>query len=77
MRLARRQLKHLLSNVAAWRKATQVKSTDPYKAAVLAWRRFVACVEALPSDQARLLWQAALSEAQSMTMPTPLQQGRD
>jgi len=29
----------------------------------------------MPSDQARLLWQAALSEARSITMPTPLRQG--
>jgi hypothetical protein len=74
----RRQLKHPLSNVAAWRKATaQAKSTDLHRAAALAWRRFVSCAKALPADEAALLWQAALSEAQSMTMPTPLQQGRD
>jgi len=74
----RRQLKHPLSNVAAWRKATaQAKSTDLHRAAALAWRRFVSCAKALPANEAALLWQAALSEAQSMTMPTPLQQGRD
>jgi hypothetical protein len=58
-----RQLKHPLSNVAAWRKATQVKSTDPYKAAVLAWRRFCACVTALPADEARPLWATAQAQA--------------
>jgi hypothetical protein len=74
----RRQLKHPLSNVAAWRKATaQAKGTDLHRAAALAWRRFVSCAKALPADEAALLWQAALSEAQSMTMPTPLQQGRE
>ena len=73
-----RQLKHPLTNVAAWRKATaQAKSTDLHRAAALAWRRFVSCAKALPADEAALLWQAALSEAQSMTMPTPLQQGRE
>jgi ABC-type protease/lipase transport system fused ATPase/permease subunit len=40
-----------------------------------AWRRFVTCVSALPPDQAAPLWQAALSEARSMTTPTPLRQG--
>jgi hypothetical protein len=58
-----RQPKHPLSNVAAWRKATQVKSTDPYKAAVLAWRRFCACVTALPADEARPLWATAQAQA--------------
>jgi hypothetical protein len=47
----RRQLRHPLSNVAAWRKA-KAKSADPLRAAALAWRRFVACVEALPAEQA-------------------------
>jgi hypothetical protein len=59
-----RQLKHPLSNVAAWRKATaEAKSTDPYKAAVLAWRRFCACVTALPADEARPLWATAHAQA--------------
>jgi hypothetical protein len=59
-----RQLKHPLSNVAAWRKATaEAKSTDPYKAAVLAWRRFCACVTALPADEARPLWATAQAQA--------------
>jgi hypothetical protein len=60
----RRQLKHPLSNVAAWRKATaQAKGTDLRRAAALAWRRFVACAEALPADEARPLWQSVAAEA--------------
>jgi hypothetical protein len=60
----RRQLRHPLSNVAAWRKATaQARSTDLHKAAVLAWARFCACAKALPADEARPLWQAAAAEA--------------
>ena len=60
----RRQLKHPLSNVAAWRKATvQTKGTDLRRAAALAWRRFVACAEALPADEARPLWQSVAAEA--------------
>ncbi len=62
----RRQLKHPLSNVAAWRKATApVKALcadDPVRAAIAAWRRFVACVEALPAEEAQPLWQAAQAE---------------
>jgi hypothetical protein len=59
-----RQLKHPLSNVAAWRKATaQAKGTDLHRAATLAWRRFVACVEALPADEARPLWRLIAAEA--------------
>jgi len=45
---------------------------DLKREAAAAWRRFVTCVSALPPDQAAPLWQAALSEARSMTMPTPL-----
>jgi len=60
----RRQLKHPLSNVAAWRKATaQAKGTDLRRAAALAWRRFVACAEALAADEARPLSQSVPAEA--------------
>jgi len=31
--------------------------------AAAAWRRFVACVEALPGDQALPLWNAVATEA--------------
>jgi hypothetical protein len=48
---------------------------DLKRDAVAAWARFRSCLEAMPSDQARLLWQAVLSEARSMTMPTPLRRG--
>ena len=59
-----RQLKHPLSNVAAWRKATgQAESTDLHKAAVLAWRRFCACTKALPAAEAQPLWQLIAAEA--------------
>jgi hypothetical protein len=59
-----RQLKHPLSNVAAWRKATtQAKSTDLHKAAVLAWHRFTALARALPATEARPLWQSVAAEA--------------
>jgi hypothetical protein len=44
---------------------------DLKREAAAAWRRFVTCVSALPPDQAAPHWQAALSEAPSMTMPTP------
>lgn len=58
-----RQLKHPLSNVAAWRKAAaQAKGTDLHRAAVLAWHRFVACVETLPAEQSMLLCRAAQAE---------------
>jgi hypothetical protein len=58
----RRRCVHPLSNVSAWRKATQNKpkcADDAVKAAAAAWRRFVSCVEALPPDQAAPFWQAA------------------
>jgi hypothetical protein len=60
----RRQLRHPLSNVAAWRKATQqAKGTDLHKAAVLAWQRFCALTMELPVDEARPLWQSVAAEA--------------
>jgi hypothetical protein len=31
-----------------------------------AWRRFVSCVQAMPADQAALLWQAVLAEVAAM-----------
>jgi DNA-directed RNA polymerase specialized sigma24 family protein len=62
----RRRRIHPLSNVAAWRKATQHKNKyadDTQRAAAIAWRRFVSCVEALPPDQAAPLWQAVHAQA--------------
>lgn len=61
----RRRLTHPLSNVRRWRAATAQPKTSPedaLKAAAAAWRRFVACVEALPADQAQPLWRAAQAE---------------
>ena len=63
----RRRLVHPLSNVRRWRKATAQNKTkcpeDAAKAAAAAWRRFVACVEALPRDQAAPLWRAVQAQA--------------
>jgi hypothetical protein len=39
------------------------KSDDPVKAATVAWKRFVACVEVLSSEQAKIMWQSAIAEA--------------
>lgn len=59
-----RRLTHPLSNVRRWRAAMKQQSRpDPAKAAAIAWRRFVACVEALPSDQAQPLWRDAYERA--------------
>jgi hypothetical protein len=63
----RRQLKHPLSNVAAWRKATQKTAEplrhDPVKAAEAAWHRFTTLAKALPAGEARPLWQSVAAEA--------------
>ena len=64
----RRQLKHPLSNVAAWRKAPQQAADplirdDPVEAAKAAWQRFCALTRALPADEARPLWQVAQTQA--------------
>jgi hypothetical protein len=69
----RRRLMHPLSNVRRWRASTHRngKCADDLKRdAVAAWARFRSCLEAMPSDQSRLL-----SEARSITMPTPLRRG--
>ncbi len=59
-----RQLKHPLSNVAAWRKATaQAKSTDLHKAATAAWNRFTALARALPAAETQPLWRLIAAEA--------------
>jgi hypothetical protein len=75
----RRRLVHPLSNVRRWRAATgqypAQRNRDLKWEAQTAWRKFVSCVEMLPPDQAAPLWQAALSEARSMTTPPPLRQG--
>jgi hypothetical protein len=61
---------HPLSNVRRRRQATATApaddnhGTDGVVKAQRAWRRFKAAVEALPADQAALIWQAVRAEAQ-------------
>ncbi len=65
----RRQLKHPLSNVAAWRRATQSNGKCPQdlkRDAVAAWRRFCALTLALPSSERTSLWQAVQAELEAM-----------
>ena len=60
------QRKVIRAGIDAWRKATGGKTAradDRVKAAGAAWRRFVACVEALPSDQAVPFWREAQAQA--------------
>jgi hypothetical protein len=61
-----RRLVHPLSNVRRWRASTtngQGKCPiDLKRDALAAWRRFVSCIELLPPDQARPLWQAAQAQ---------------
>jgi hypothetical protein len=56
----RRRLVHPLNNVRRWRTATAHGNGCPQdlkREAVAAWRRFVACVSALPENEAAPLWQ--------------------
>jgi hypothetical protein len=61
-----RRLVHPLSNVRRWRASTtngQGKCPiDLKRDALAAWRRFVSCIELLPPDQARPLWQAVQAQ---------------
>jgi hypothetical protein len=62
----RRRLLHPLSNVRRWRAATKqnkTKASDDVAKAAAAWRRCVACLEALPPDQAQLLWREVYEQA--------------
>jgi hypothetical protein len=63
----RRRLVHPLSNVRRWRASLNHGNgkcpQDLKRDAVAAWKRFVSCVELLPPDQARPLWQAVAAEA--------------
>jgi hypothetical protein len=63
----RKRLIHPLSNVRRWKAATGQyeiqRSRDLKWQAQYAWRRFVACVEALPADQAAPLWQTVAEAA--------------
>jgi hypothetical protein len=66
----RRRLVHPLSNVRNWKGATEQyqaqRSRDLKWDAQYAWRRFCACLDALPAHEAAPLWQAALAELASM-----------
>jgi hypothetical protein len=65
----RRRLVHPLSNVRRWRAATQSNGKCPQnlkREAAAAWRRFVACVQALPPNEAAPIWQAVLADVAAM-----------
>ena len=66
----RKRLIHPLSNVRRWKAATTYNGKSPadYKMeAVAAWRRFLACVQALPAAEQAAMWamvsQARISDA--------------
>jgi hypothetical protein len=63
----RKRLVHPLSNVRRWRASFNHGNSkcpaDLKRDAVAAWKRFVSCVEMLPTDQALPLWQAAQAQA--------------
>jgi hypothetical protein len=64
----RRRLIHPLSVTRRWRQATQAptKCTNrTQRAARAAWKRFTACMNALPPSEARPLWETAQVEAVS------------
>jgi hypothetical protein len=67
----RRRLIHPLSVTRRWRAATGQYQAHRFRDAKLeagyAWRRFVACVSALPEREAAPLWQAVLAEVHLMT----------
>jgi hypothetical protein len=67
----RRRLIHPLSNVRAWRQSgasteagadQSAPVRDRTPDALKHWRRFRACLDALPPDQALLLWQQVAAE---------------
>jgi len=62
----RRRLVHPLSNVRRWRAAMTHNGKCPQdlkRDATAAWRRFVACVSALPENEAEPFWQTVAAEA--------------
>ena len=62
----RRRCVHPLSNVRRWRAATRQnknKGSDDVAKAAAAWHRCVACMEALPADQAQPLWREIYEQA--------------
>jgi len=56
---------HPLSNVRRWRAQNKTKCSDNVSKAAAAWRRFVACVEALPPEQAAPFWRAIENQARA------------
>jgi hypothetical protein len=64
----RRRLRGAQQNVKRWRKTTRQgeRQHDDVAVALAAWRRFVSCVRALPTEQAAPVWQAALSEVAAL-----------
>jgi hypothetical protein len=62
----RRRLQGPQQNVRRWRRETQQNAKprrDDIARALAAWQRFVACVSALPADQAAPLWQTVQAQA--------------
>jgi hypothetical protein len=61
----RRRLIHPLSVTRRWRASLEHGKCpqDLKREALAAWRRFCACVEALPVEQAAPLWQMAQAQA--------------
>jgi hypothetical protein len=67
----RKRLVHPLSNVRRWKAATgqyqaqhqAQRFRDAKWEAEFHWKRFVACVQALPPDQAAALWEIAHVQA--------------
>lgn len=72
----RRRLLHPLSVTRRWKAATgqyqAQRSRDLKWDAQSAWRRFCACLQALPPDQAAPLWQVALAEAAELAPRTTI-----
>ena len=61
----RQRLVHPLSNVRRWKAATQSNGKAPAdlkRDAMAAWRKFVSCVQALPSEQAAHVWGTVSAE---------------
>jgi hypothetical protein len=68
----RKRLVHPLSNVRRWRAATSRQDgcrADPQACALKHWARFVACLSALPEDQAAYLWRLVSAEIEAQQTP--------
>ena len=67
----RRRLRHPLSNVKAWRRATGQRATvDPMAQAAAAWARLLAILETLPASCAGRLWREIEHHAARALTPT-------